>query len=97
MSWGRDVINPRLDVLTDLGYRYFDWHVDPSDWRSSTSAAEISKEVLEQTVAQTAQGREHIIILLHDRYKRTLDALPGIITSLREKGYEFDIIRNFPG
>ena len=88
----RSVRNPRIDVINELGYKYFDWDIDPNDWRQGRSAEEIKNDILNET-----HGREHVIILLHDVYERTLEALPMIIDGLREQGYEFDILSNHPG
>jgi len=89
-------LRARLDVLRDLGYRHFHWHVDPDDWRVGRTAEEVRESVREQTSNHVRNGREHVIILMHDRYQRTLEALPGIISDLREMGFEFDIVRNMP-
>jgi len=89
-------LNARLEVIRDLGYRHFHWHVDPDDWRTGRTAAEVRTSVREQVANHVRNGREHVIILMHDRYQRTLEALPGIISDLREMGFEFDIVRNMP-
>lgn len=86
------VRNPRIDAIHDLGYRYFDWDIDTNDWRRDREPEEIIEDVLNNT-----NGMEHVIILMHDMYYRTMDALPGIIAGLREQGYEFDILQNHPG
>ena len=94
MSWS-NVIRSRLDVINELGYRHFDWLVDSEDWRRGRTADDIIREVLDQT---KALGREHIIVLMHDyrNSHETLEALPGVIKGLRELGYEFDVVSNYP-
>jgi len=89
-------LNARLEVIRELGYRHFHWHVDPDDWRTGRTAEEVRASVREQASNHVSNGREHVIILLHDRYQRTLEALPGIISDLRDMGFEFDIVRNMP-
>ncbi|MCL2663160.1 MAG: polysaccharide deacetylase family protein [Oscillospiraceae bacterium] len=89
-------LNARLEALREFGYRHFHWHVDPDDWRVGRTAAEVRASVREQATNHVRNDREHVIILMHDRYQRTLDALPGIISDLRELGFEFDIVRNMP-
>jgi len=86
------VRNPRIDAIRELGYRYFDWDIDTNDWRQGISADDVIGEVLNNT-----NGKEHIIILMHDSYGTAMEALPGIIEGLRELGYEFDILKNHPG
>ena len=87
----REVRTPRIDVINELGYRYFDWQIDTDDWRRGRTSEEIVDEILNNT-----NEREHVIILMHDTYERTLKALPAIISGLRDQGYEFDILRNHP-
>ncbi|PID70121.1 hypothetical protein CSB37_03880 [bacterium DOLZORAL124_38_8] len=58
------------------------WHVDPLDWKKGQT----SKKIAESVVAQTKQNR---IILLHDIYQRTIDAVPIIINTLKKQGYTF--------
>jgi len=91
MNQSRDVRAPRVDVLRELGYRHFDWDIDTDDWRRGRTPEEIVETVLTNT-----KGKEHVIILMHDTYERTLEALPAIIAGLREQGYIFDIVRNHP-
>jgi len=91
MNQSRDVRNPRIDVIKELGYRHFDWDIDTDDWRRGRTPEDIVNAVLENT-----NEKEHIIILMHDTYNRTLEALPAIISGLRTQGYTFDIMRNYP-
>jgi len=86
-------LSARIDVVREFGYRHYQWHVDPEDWRRSKSAADITKDILDYTA-----GREHVIILLHDyvHSHATLEALPGIIKGLREQGYTFSTVNTFP-
>ena len=79
----------RINVLNELGYTYYDWNIDTDDWRRDSTAESIVKHVLDST-----NGREQIIILMHDNYQVTVDALPMLIEGLREQGYIFDILRN---
>jgi len=97
MTWDRDVKKVRVEVLDELGFKYFDWHIDSGDARSGnadTSAGRLVRNVLDYT-----DEREHVIILMHDYKWRasTLEALPAIIDGLREQGYVFDIMSNYPG
>jgi len=84
--------NPRIEAIHNIGYRYFDWDIDTNDWRRTSTSESIINDILENT-----HKRSHVIILMHDVYERTLEALPGIIQGLREQGYDFDILRNHPG
>ena len=97
-SMGRSssIIAPRQALLDELGYRYFNWHIDSGDARSDIpdrSAAALTRNVLENT-----RDRDRVIILMHDSggKESTLAALPKIIEGLREQGYAFDVLRNYP-
>ena len=91
MNQTRDIRNPRIDAVNELGYRHFDWDIDTDDWRRGTTPEDIIKTILENT-----NGKEHIIILMHDTYERTLQALPEVISGLKAQGYVFDVLRNYP-
>jgi peptidoglycan/xylan/chitin deacetylase (PgdA/CDA1 family) len=95
MSRSPSIIAPRREILAELGYLEFDWHVDAGDARigqTDRSAATLANNVLRNT-----RGREQLIILMHDSWDKrtTLEALPVIIAGLRKQGYRFDIMRNY--
>ena len=58
------------------------WSVDPEDWRPGVSGRTVERRV-------TEQAADGAVILLHDLNRRTLDALPGMIRTLKERGFEF--------
>jgi len=63
------------------GFRYVVlWDIDPKDWKG-TPAAAIRAIVL-------SQAHNGAIVLLHMAAPHTAEALPGIISGLRDKGYE---------
>jgi len=97
MSWRSNTISDRNEVLEELGYKHFDWHVDSGD--ANSSLPDHSAERLTNNVLNNVNDRDHVIILMHDYKWRqtTLDALPAIIAGLREMGYRFDVIENYPG
>jgi len=95
MSRKSSIITPRWELVEEMGYTIFEWSVDTGDTRSKRydkSAAALTRNVLENT-----RDREQLIILMHDTKSKvtTLEALPYIITGLREQGYSFDILRNY--
>ena len=64
------------------------------DWNALTGDAEKQnpeKEELMEKLKQTIEGKNSVVILMHDAQakKVTADMLPEIITYLREQGYEF--------
>ena len=57
------------------------WTVDPEDWRVR-DAATVRQRVVEATY-------DGAIVLMHDIYESTVEAVSGIIDDLRAQGYEF--------
>jgi len=96
-SWRRDVIARRVEILGELGYRYFDWDVSNGD----TAPAPESRDpnVLAANVMARADGREQLIVLMHDSVNKTptAEALPEVIAGLRALGYRFDTLENYVG
>ena len=56
------------------------WDVDTNDWRGR-SAAQITETVM-------ANAHNGAIVLMHMAAKHTAEALPAVITRLRDAGYE---------
>lgn len=64
------------------------------DWNALNGDAETSKPTVEfelQRIIETTQGKNSIVILMHDAAAKgtTVEALPQIIDYLKEQGYEF--------
>ena len=57
------------------------WSVDTEDWRSQNV----------DSIIKTAMREVHdgAIILMHDIYPTTVEAVPKLIDEIRKKGYEF--------
>jgi peptidoglycan/xylan/chitin deacetylase (PgdA/CDA1 family) len=79
-----------IDRLIEKGYIYYDWNVCPGDAAGSPKTPEM---LINNTIKQ-AQGKDRIIILLHDssRMTSTVKALPSIIEGLKEMGFIFEVI-----
>jgi len=95
MGRSSKIIDPRREILAELGYRDFDWHVDSGD--AHPNQKDKSAEALTLRVLDNTRGRNQLIVLMHDAKGKstTLEALPLIIKGLREQGYSFDILRNY--
>ncbi|MGL5379391.1 polysaccharide deacetylase family protein [Clostridium sp.] len=68
------------------------------DWNSLNGDAEklnVSKETLIQNIKRHSEGKNKIVILMHDSInkKNTVDTLQDVIDYLREQGYEFKAIK----
>ena len=72
--------NANDTVRTTAGTPIILWSVDTEDWKS--------KDV--NSIIATAMSEVHdgAIILMHDIYPTTVDAVPILIDKLRENGYE---------
>ncbi|MFF3947461.1 polysaccharide deacetylase family protein [Streptomyces sp. NPDC001902] len=66
-------------VMRELGLAQVLWSVTAKDY-ATTDTALITRRVLDQT-------KRDGIILLHDRYRGTIPAVPGIVDALRRRGY----------
>lgn len=66
-------------ISKDLGLAQVLWSVTAKDYQTNDSAL-ITKRVLEQTERDG-------IILLHDIYRGTVPAVPGILKELKQRGY----------
>jgi len=96
MSWNSDEIEARIDVIEKLGYKHFDWHIDSGD--AHPRQTDKSAQTLVSNVLENTNDIEHVIILMHDSGNKntSLEALPAIIKGLREQGYIFGLLKNYP-
>jgi peptidoglycan/xylan/chitin deacetylase (PgdA/CDA1 family) len=69
-----------LSIGNDLNMQLILWTINPEDWRSPGA-----EKIIKRIVGNAQDGS---IVLLHDK-KQTADALPKLILSLKEKGFEF--------
>ena len=76
----------RTPLLEARGYTVVRWNAECGDTDPHASADD-----LVQTSLKTAQGKDTVVLLLHDAaYRRaTAEALPAIIARFREQGYVF--------
>jgi peptidoglycan/xylan/chitin deacetylase (PgdA/CDA1 family) len=65
------------------------WSVDPRDWADHDTAV-VTRRVLETT-------RAGDIILLHDIYLTSVEAVPGIIAGLRQRGFRLVTVSTLLG
>lgn len=74
-------------AVTEAGYHYVDWNCLNGD----AEALNVPVEKLIQNVKQTSQGKNRIVILMHDAAGKetTVQALPQIIEYLKAQGYNF--------
>lgn len=73
-----------IETASELGLYTIQWDVDSLDWKD-LSATEITSRV-------TKRVKSGSIVLFHNQGLHTAEALPTIIKTLKEKGYEFTTI-----
>ena len=85
-------IHTLIDWVTSQGYIYHDWNVSSED----ASGKPISAEQIIANINQQIEGYTRVDILMHDSNPKTetVRALPGIIESLQNAGYQIRPITN---
>lgn len=78
-------INIFIEYLSQNGYTYFDWNSSSRDAASVMPA----KEDIINTVVAEAEGRDNVVVLMHDseRKESTVEALPELIEKLKAMGF----------
>jgi len=76
-----------LTVLKEQGYRYaVMWTVDSHDWAETMNGKQVTEQYVIDRVL--ARASDNGIVLMHVGGLKTIDALPEIIKSLRDSGYQ---------
>lgn len=88
-KYSANIMTKLSEHCENLGYSYYDWNVECGDENPSLSADQIY-----DTVIQNIQGKEEVMLLLHDGNdnKNTMIALDRILKELVRQGWEFRII-----
>lgn len=95
-SRGEDFTKNITEKLNEKGIKVYDWNVDSGDAKgnnipASTLVSNISKNIKDKD----GNYKNPAIILMHDCMTKntTVEALPKIITLLKEEGYTFDTLK----
>ncbi len=77
-------------LLSENGYRYCDWNALTGDAESKSP----SSEELMEKIKSTSNGKEDIVILMHDSVSKSITAqtLSQILDYLIGQGYTFDTL-----
>src|SRR5665648_109420 len=79
--------NRLLNVLEEHGYQYtVMWTIDSHDWAETMNGVNVTEQYLIDRVLKKAS--DNGIVLMHVGGYQTVNALPEIITGLRDAGYE---------
>lgn len=73
-----------LDALDELGYREVGWDVELQDWEPWRTAEAIATDAVKLAMAHG----DGAVVLLHTWPAPTAEALPTIVSGLREQGAE---------
>lgn len=74
-------------IANDLNYKIILWMDDPGDYANPAK-----KVLLNRTLGHVGNGG---IILIHDGVQETIDLLPTILQTLKDRGYQFVTIDQF--
>jgi peptidoglycan/xylan/chitin deacetylase (PgdA/CDA1 family) len=100
MGRSKSEIGERSKILGELGYKYFDWNVTTADTDPNLKKIGNEGQIVDKlanNVINGANGRNKLIILMHDSVGKgyTAKALPKIIEGLQKQGYTFDVLTNY--
>lgn len=86
------VKNATLPLLEQNNILYVDWNALTGD----SEKVNPDEAYLMGTLERTIQGKNKIVVLMHDAYAKriTVDVLQRVIDYLKEQGYEFDNFYN---
>ena len=78
------------NTLDATDYLIYDWNVSSGD----ADASLVPADQLVRNIESQVPGKSRIIILMHDTGAKvtTIDALPRIVTYLKQQGYSFGVI-----
>ena len=80
-----DYDNAVVETVEGLGMFPIQWSVDSLDWKDDATAESIYKRV-------TSKVKPGSIVLFHNDAAHTPEALPNILKTLKDQGYEFVFI-----
>ncbi len=80
-----DYNNNTVEVVEQCGMKCIQWSVDSLDWKENATAQSIAKRV-------TSKVTNGSIVLFHNDAQFTPAALPTILKTLKDEGYEFVFI-----
>ncbi len=89
---GRDFMARLTEDVKEKGYYYIEWNVSARD----TAIPRPDAELMTQIVLDSCYNKDYVVALFHDLNVNTalVEALPVIITELKERGYVFRTFRD---
>lgn len=83
-NYCKGIMTTLTKSVTDLGFQYFDWHVDSNDAGGAKTAEEVYNNVI-----NGVSGRKRSVVLQHDIKSFSVDAVEQIIQWGLANGYTF--------
>jgi polysaccharide deacetylase family sporulation protein PdaB len=76
--------NNSIITINGMGYKYIQWDVDSIDWQEPDA-----RTIIRRVVNGTKSGS---IILFHNDLANTTEALPEVVSRLKENGFSFTTV-----
>lgn len=83
-AYSKGIMTELTQMVKDMGYRYFDWNVDSRD----ATVAHTKEEVVSNVIGGIKR-HDVSIVLMHDIFEYSVDAVPEIIQWALRNGYTF--------
>ncbi len=83
-NYNKGIMTRLTQTVIEKGFRYFDWNVDSKDAGGATTADEVFENVI-----KGIEGKDTAIVLQHDIYDFSVDAVERIIVWGLANGYTF--------
>lgn len=94
--YGKEKMTEIKNQLKSRGINYVDWNVSSAD----TASTSVPKDIIKGNIVNQCKLWRVSVALMHDAADKntTVEALPEIISDLKEKGYEFKTFKDMsPG
>lgn len=82
--------NTVSQIAADAGYFHVGWHINSADY-----ACEENIHCVTDSIFKAVDRGHWGIVLMHFVHRNTANALPSLITGLRERNYEFFTVEKF--
>ena len=90
-AYNRGIMSRLSSMVTERGYKYYDWNVDSND----AGGANAEQEYANVIGALQNGNRDVNMVLMHDTKVSTRDSLDGIIKDALDMGYTFFNINDY--
>lgn len=85
-KYNMGIMSRLTKAVQEQGYQYFDWHVDSNDAGGAKTAEEVAHNVISGI---ENSKRDNFVVLQHDIFKYSIEAVEQIIVWGLDNGYTF--------